>query len=350
MQTFQCIYCRKNFSAEKPSVSDIIPYAFIGENKLLLKNYVCECCNHLVNKIAEQSIIRSFESLRRRINATKRRGNALSNKYIIKYKNDTIELETNPIKSDDPNLLLKKPLHYHDAAGRGVIMGPYDKVKDLALKKRTDAKIDQLNVDDVQFLIFETFPVPIGSFFSSEMKTMVAKVCYEWLISVCSDLNPLSKDYETISNAIYTNSVNKKNLVDVMTNVNISKGLFEDISHLKDKQITEFVPQKLLVGDYYLFFEIKNQKQYCFFAFMGMIIYRVLITTDNLPNTNNLLVSEIHKYKGRNGQHEIWKVNQSTWPDLSFHLSNQENYNCVENYTAYLKTKIQELIQFKIEE
>jgi hypothetical protein len=350
MLTFQCIYCKKEFPTVKPSVSDIIPYAFIGENKLLLKNCVCECCNQLVNIIAEQSIIRSFESLRRRINATKRRGNSLSNKYILKYKNDTIELETNPIKSDDPNLLLEKPLHYHDTDGRGVIMGPYDKVKEMASKKRTDAKIDRLNVEDPQIEIFETYSAPIGSFFSTEMKTMVAKVCYEWLISVCPGLNPLSKDYETISNAIYTNSVNEKNLVDVMTNTNIAKALFEDISHLKDKQTTEFVPQKLLVGDYYLFFEIKDQMLYCYFAFLGMILYRVLITTVNLPNINNLLVSEIHKYKGRTGQHEIWKVNQSTWSKLSFHLSNQKNYNCVENYTSYLNTKIQELIQFRIEE
>lgn len=350
MQTFQCIYCRKVSSTEKPSVSDIIPYAFIGENKLLLRNCVCKGCNNLINRISEQSIIRSFESLRRRINSTKRRGDALSNQYIIKYKNDTIELETNSIKSDDPNSLLEKPLHYRDTSGKGVIMGPYDKVKDIASKKRTDAKVDQLNVDNAQFSIIETYSVPMGSFFSTEMKTMVAKVGYEWLISICPDLNPLNEDYEIISNAIYTNSVNEHNLVDVITNVTIAKGLFEEISHLKGREITEITPQKLVVGDYYLFFEIKDQKLYCFFAFMGMILYRVLITTTNLPNTKNLLVSEIHKYKGRTGEHEIFKVNQSTWPKLSFYLSNQANYNCIENYTAYLNTKIQELIQFKIEE
>jgi hypothetical protein len=350
MQSFQCIYCKKVYSTEKPSVSDIIPYAFIGENKLLLKNYVCEGCNHLINKISEQSIIRSFESLRRRINSTKRRGDTLSNQYIIKYKDDTIELETNPIKAKDPNSLLKKPLYYRDTAGKGVIIGPYDKVKDIASKKITDIKVNQLNIDNAQFSIIETYSVPISSFFSPEMKTMVAKVCYEWLISICPDLNPLDKDYETISNAIYTNSVDEKNLVDVITNVKIAKGLFEDLTHLKDKGLTEFTPQKLVVGDYFLFFEIKDQKLYCFFAFMGMILYRVLITTTHLPNTENLLVSEIHQYKGRTGEHEIWNVNISTWPKLSFHLSNQENYNCIENYTAYLNTKIQELIQFKIEE
>ena len=47
-----------------------------------------------------------------------------------------------------------------------------------------------------------------------------------------------------------------------MTNTDIAKGLFEDLSHLDKTDIIEFIPKKLIVGDYYLFFEMLEEHMY----------------------------------------------------------------------------------------
>ena len=351
MGSFICIYCEKEYLMDEVSKSDIIPFAFIAGEKLILKNRVCKGCNNLVNKNAEQTIIMQLESLRRRINVTKRQGEPLKNQYVIKYKNDTIELETNPIKSDDPSLFLTKPIYFKDKDDKGVIIGPIEEVKDIASKKGEENKVTMQNITEENFTIYETYSVPRAAFFSKEMKTMVAKICYEWLIKMCPELNPLEDGYKHIRNSIFTDTVEGYNLVDVMTNTNIARGLFEDLSHLDKTDIIEFIPKKLVVGNYYLFFEIKNNKLYCFFAFMGMVLYRVLIASEGLINTkDNLLISLIYKYKGRTGEQEILSPNRETWAELSHHLSDQNNYNKAEDYSKYLSTKINELIKYRIEE
>lgn len=349
METFCCIYCKNEYEISKASISDIIPYALLGGKKLQLKNKVCESCNKLVNKNCEEDIIKKFESLRRRINPVTRRGKPLNNQYVIKFCNDGMEVKTNYIKTNNIQKVLEGPIYYEDKSKKGIFIGPYDKVATIAAKKDESQKVRL--VDNVQdkLSVVETFPILIEDFFSNNMKTMVAKICYEWMISICTESKYY--DFEMISSAIYENAISEFNIVDVLTNVDIAKSLFEDLSNHRNEELKEFelVPKKLIVGDYLLFFEIKNNKLYCFLAFMGMVLYRVLITTENLPINKNILVSKIYKYSGRTGEQEISNPHPDNWPKLSYNLGLSENYNQSYKYRDYLKTKLLEIIQFKVE-
>lgn len=348
MNMLTCIYCEKEYLKEDLSKSDIIPFAFLAGEKLTLNSKVCKTCNNLVNKNAEQTIIKEFESLRRRINVTQRRGQLIKNQFVIEYENDDIKLRTNPIKAIEPETILTKPMYFKDENDKGVIIGPYEKTMEIASSKGDGEKVAKLEITN-NFSIYESYSVPMESFFSKEMKTMVAKICYEWLIKISPELNPFEKTYKNIRESIYKDKVDKEGIVDVITNREIAKGLFEDLSHLKDLKETEYVPKRLVVGDYYLFFEIKNGGYYCFFAFMGLVLYRVCIATEGIEEHNkNLMVSLIYKYKGRTGELEILEPNGEHWGDLSYLLSNKNNYNNMEDYSGYLRQKINELIQYKI--
>ena len=350
MEDFICIYCKNKYPISEASVSDIIPYALIGGKKLQLKNRVCQGCNELVNKNVEEDLIKKFESLRRRINPLTRRGKSLKDQYIIKFQSDRIEAETNPIKADSPQDILNRPLLFRDKDKKGIIIGPYDTIVDFATKKNKKEKVETVeNVQD-KLSIIETYPITIGDFFSDEMKTMVSKICYEWVVSVANYNEIMLPDYELISQAIYDNKVAEYNIVAILTNDNIAKALFEDLNVHHEKNENLIVPRKLIVGDYLLFFEIKNDKLYCYFVFMGMVLYRVLITTKNLPETKDILISRIYKYKGRTGELEIWMPHRDNWPLLSYHLDLDENYNHPEMYIEYLKTKLSEIIKFRVEE
>lgn len=348
MNMFTCIYCENEYLNDELSKSDIIPFAFLAGKKLILNNKVCKTCNNLVNKNAEQTIIKEFESLRRRINATQRRGQPIKNQFVIEYKNNDIQLRTNPIRSIEPENILSKPMYFKDENDKGVIIGPYEKTMETAASKGEEKKVDKVEVNN-NFSIYESYSVPIKSFFSKEMKTMVAKICYEWLVKILPEINPFEETYKNIRESIYKDKVDKQGIVDVMTNIEIAKGLFEDLSHLKDLKEIEYVPKRLVVGDYYLFFEIKNGGYYCFFAFMGLVLYRVRIASEGIEEHNkNIMVSQIYKYKGRTGELEMQTANIETWGNLSNHLSNKNNYNDMESYSKYLRTKINELIQYRI--
>lgn len=351
MSTFICIYCEKEYLKGESSKSDIIPFAFLAGKKLTLNDKVCKACNNLVNRNAEQTIIKEFESLRRRINITQRRGQPIKRQFVFEYKNDNIVLRTNPIKAINPESILTNPVYFKDKQGKGVVIGPYDKTMEMALLKGNEDKVTELKITNSDFEAYETYSVSIKSFLSKEMKTMVAKICYEWLIKIATELDPFEKEYKTIRHSIYKDTVEGQNIVDVMTNIEIAKGLFEDLSHLKNIVEVEYVPKRLVVGDYYLFFEIKNGSLYCFFAFMGLVLYRVCIASEGIEKENsNLMVSLIYKYKGRTGEQEILEPNREKWGDLSYHLSNKNNYNDMEAYSEYLRDKINELIQYRIVE
>lgn len=80
-----------------------------------------------------------------------------------------------------------------------------------------------------------------------------------------------------------------------------------------------------------------------------IVLYRVCIATEGIEEHNkNLMVSLIYKYKGRTGELEILEPNGEHWGDLSYLLSNKNNYNNMEDYSGYLRQKINELIQYKI--
>ena len=141
-------------------------------------------------------------------------------------------------------------------------------------------------------------------FISKEMKLMVAKICYEWLNLICTTMDPLSPEYSDISDSIYKNTINEDGYVDVMTNIDIAKAIFEDLNNLKIKNNSASInPKRLVVGNYILYFEIKNGRLFCYFAFMGLILYRVFITSKNLPDTSKtILLSPFHIYSGRTGE------------------------------------------------
>lgn len=182
-------------------------------------------------------------------------------------------------------------MYFKDENDKGVIIGPYEKTMEIASSKGDGEKVAKLEITN-NFSIYESYSVPMESFFSKEMKTMVAKICYEWLIKISPELNPFEKTYKNIRESIYKDKVDKEGIVDVITNREIAKGLFEDLSHLKDLKETEYVPKRLVVGDYYLFFEIKNGGYYCFFAFMGLIKSATFIDS-------NACIENIEYYEDR---------------------------------------------------
>lgn len=268
---FVCIYCKGVPPSVEPSVSDIIPYALMGGKKFTLNNKVCKSCNNRINTEVENKIISDLVLFRRRLQLKKRRGGKIPSEYKLSITENGKQFDTKPFKhSGMPETILDSERYLFSKDGEARAFGPKKLIDDNRSRRKKFVKTYPFNPSKGVVSVYETFVLRPDVFFSLEMQRMVAKICFEWFILECHEVDPLSSDYDAVRDAILHGDIEGKCIVDIVTKTSIAKSLFFTIEKTSDKESEFFVqPNKLLIGNHYLFFQIKKQVLHCFFAFMG---------------------------------------------------------------------------------
>jgi len=301
----------------------------------LLCYKVCEECNWSINNRAENKIIDKLHSIRLLVNPQKRhnKDENIPHKYKITYADGEIKAESNAIKAQSEEDILGKCIYQrNDETGEAYKIGPIDSIRDEALKRGVSYK--EISTENIS--LEELYPISLDTFFSDEMKTMVAKICFEWAVSKFNS----SLNYDSIRDSLYNNRVDESNLVDILTDIDVADNLFENIYKHPGRKIIR--QSKFLVGDYVLFYAIKDRCLYCFFVFLGMIIYKVFISKI-IPEEYETSQIDIHVYPATTGILEKYHLNIYYSLGLKSLVFNGL-YNNTKGYMEYLGCKYGELV------
>lgn len=268
----KCVYC----NSEDLSLSDIIPYALTGAK--IAKKIVCKKHNKYTNEKFESIAIERFDCFRNELGFKTRDGNPISYYGNIVIDNMII----NHVKLFDRKSFYSKQIFDTIHNGSKFKVGNIDK-----LKLNPSANPTPLNMKDV--IMQYDFSLR-DLFISQEMKRTVAKISYEWHCynnKICGYEERYSKIVEYI-----TNDVQKVD-DDIVENV------IDAYAYFVANKLCEFGTNSI--------YEYTDNIGCCYviFNFWNVIIYKVKIFSDGIPNISNNRNIELSRYNLDNTKDKI---------------------------------------------
>ena len=170
-----CIYC---LGEKRPSVSHVIPEAFINNGPVLM-NAVCHDCNQRVNKELEQNMIRKLAVIRSMFGLGGKRSRIPV--FPLTIRSDNFETQV-MVKS--PGDLKDKLIAVPSKDGLGIyFLGPTEKVmkkKSEYEKKHPKVTWEEITCEGGERLEYE-YGIDFAAFSKPEALRLASKIAFEWL-------------------------------------------------------------------------------------------------------------------------------------------------------------------------
>ncbi|WP_143317039.1 hypothetical protein [Clostridium sp. HBUAS56017] len=275
----KCIYC----DSIDLTISDIIPYALTGAK--VTKKFVCRKHNKETNEKFESIVIEKWSVFRNHLGLKTRDGNT------IRYRGDLIidDIKISDAKlSDKSSLYSKQIFTTTNKNGEKIKIGNIDKLKQIS-----DKKVDIIDMSNAtiecKFSLNDLFD-------SIEMKRTIAKIAYEWH---CYNNNILGYDkkYNKIISYILDENVTYSDIIENVIDgneYNIALNYCEYGTH----SIYEYID--------------KSGCCYVIFNFWNIIIYKIKVAENYIPNISESNIISMYKYNidGSKDKMEFGKIGQ----------------------------------------
>jgi len=208
METFDCIYCKKNLPITLSSRSDVIP-DFLG-NGLILERAVCKTCNNEFNIQVEQPLRNHFQFLRSGLDLKGRRGKPVQ--LVVDVEIESLDKK---IRSDVEHIKGKgvPPFKFRGDDGKeyyafiGKKAYIEEKKKEINSKK---SNIKWMEANDKGEVILSVNALPVNIMNSDLAKRLAAKIAFERFCQKKSSFVCLDGLYDNIRNYIRDGSGTKQ--------------------------------------------------------------------------------------------------------------------------------------------
>lgn len=274
-KNIKCVYCLEE---KKSSESDVIPYALIGNKKMLLQDAVCVKCNNDFNSKVENKIIREMAVFRNHLGVKGRESDCAKFKvqYIYESKTSDLKVEFTIAKASSVNDVFNLTLFGRGNDGKVYKFSNVEKFNTNALEEK-----DKIIYIDIEKEFSNLINIPANLFWSNLIKRFVAKICFEWFILESKSTYIYDAAFDRIRNYIMKDN-DENNIVDIITDKEWLQSFYDNENF------------KVYPGEYVLFFEYKESGEIiAYFCFLGLMFYRVKLT----ERYNKLHISSISKIK-----------------------------------------------------